>query len=294
MANPNVTYTFSNGTTADASQVDTNFNDLINGAIDGTKDYNINALTCAGTATLNGAVNLGNGSVDDITVTGSLASSIPIKTTASYSIGASTLGLLAVYFGANSQTVNLRGSGSMSATWTMTLPVTAGTVDYALLTDGNGVTSWSNLTTSLGDAAATRLGIKAYKCDLSGGANDTAYNGGLKATVSLTAGGGTLSSVDLGLLNPYQVQDGSWRCRFNIHFILSSASRTAARIAINGFAASSVASQGIIAAPDNAGPVWNGLSEVAGTLLSQHGTSTTTNYSFSGDIALASKPTWAY
>jgi hypothetical protein len=144
MPSPSVTYTFVNGTAADASQVNTNFTDLINGATDGTKDYSINALTCAGTATLNGNVNLGNSSADDLTITASLASTLSIKTTNSFDIGSSTLGLKALYFGANSQTVNLKGSASMSATWTMTLPVTAGTVGYMLTTDGSGVTAWQN------------------------------------------------------------------------------------------------------------------------------------------------------
>lgn len=144
MASPSLTYTLTNGTTADASQVQQNFTDLLNGYTDGTKDLSISALTCAGTATLNGHVNLGNSSADDLTVTASLASTLPIKTTNSYDIGSSTLGLRALYLGANSQTVNIKGSGSMSATWTLTLPVTAGSANYCLETNGSGVTSWVN------------------------------------------------------------------------------------------------------------------------------------------------------
>lgn len=142
MASPAVTNTFVNSTTASASDVNQNFTDIINGITDGTKDLSISALTCAGTATLNGNVTLGNASADDITFTGSLASTIPIKTTATYNIGSSTLGLAGIYFGANSQTVRIVGSGSMSATWTLTLPVTAGSVDQVLRSDGSGVASW--------------------------------------------------------------------------------------------------------------------------------------------------------
>lgn len=143
MASITVTYSFSNSTTADATQVNQNFTDIINGTSDGTKDFSINALTCAGNVNINGNTTIGNASSDTITVTASLASSIPIGTTNTYDIGSSTLGLRALYFGANSQTVNIKGSGSMSATWTMTLPVSAGTVNYLLETDGNGVTSWT-------------------------------------------------------------------------------------------------------------------------------------------------------
>lgn len=142
MPSPSVTYTFANSTTADATQVNQNFTDIINGLTDGTKDLSISALTCAGTATLNGHVNLGNASADDLTITASLASTIPIKTTNSFDIGSSTLGLRKLYFGANSQTVALSGSGSMSATWTLTLPTTAGSSGQFLRTDGSGNTSW--------------------------------------------------------------------------------------------------------------------------------------------------------
>jgi hypothetical protein len=142
VAGISLTYTLTNGTTADASQVMQNFNDIVNGTSDGTKDFSINALTCAGAATFNGNVTLGNASGDDVTITGSLASSIAIKTTNTYNIGSSTLGLASIYFGANSQTVRVLGSASMSATWTLTLPVTAGTDRYLLQTNGSGVTSW--------------------------------------------------------------------------------------------------------------------------------------------------------
>ncbi len=142
MAAPSLTYTLTNGQTADASQVMQNFNDILNGITDGTKDLSISALTCAGAATLNGHVTLGNSSADDITVTGSLASSIPIKTTNTYNIGSSTLGLAGVYLGANSQTVRLVGSGSMASTWTMTLPTSAGSAGQFLRNEGSGVTSW--------------------------------------------------------------------------------------------------------------------------------------------------------
>jgi len=146
MASPSITYTFSNSTTADASQVNTNFTDLINGMIDGTKDFSINALTLAGALTANGHVTLGNATSDDVTVTGSLASSIPVKTTATYNVGSSTLGLLSIYFGRNSQSVRLAGSASMAATYTFTLPVNVGTAGYALVdSDAAGTTAWQNI-----------------------------------------------------------------------------------------------------------------------------------------------------
>lgn len=148
MAAPSLTYTLTNGSTADASQVMENLNNLLAGYTDGTKDLSFSALTCAGTATLNGHVNLGNSSSDDLTITASLASTLAIKTTNSYDIGSSTKGLAGVYLGANSQTVRIVGSGSMSATWTMTLPVDDGTTDQWFITNGSGVTSWANTVTT--------------------------------------------------------------------------------------------------------------------------------------------------
>ena len=99
MPAPSVTYTLTNGTTADATQVQQNFTDLVNAMSDGTKDFSINAITAAGTATFNGNVTLGNASGDDVTFTGSLASTIPIKTNNSFNIGSATLGLAGLYLG---------------------------------------------------------------------------------------------------------------------------------------------------------------------------------------------------
>lgn len=148
MANPSYTYTLTNGTTADADQVQQNFDDILNGVTDGTKDLSIAALTVAGTLTANGNVTLGNATADDITVTGSLASSIPIKTDASFDIGSTSLGLRRAYFGGNSNRVGIGASSSTSATWNLTLPTTAGTSGYVLQTDGSGNTSWFDLDTN--------------------------------------------------------------------------------------------------------------------------------------------------
>lgn len=141
MASPSVTYTFSNSTTADATQVNTNFTDIINGVSDGTKDLSINALTCAGSATFNGSVTLGNASGDDVTVTGSLASSIAVKTHATYNVGGATTGLLSVYISGTS-TFTTRIISAATATWTLSLPPTAGVINDVPLNGGSGVTTW--------------------------------------------------------------------------------------------------------------------------------------------------------
>ena len=139
MANPAVTYTFSNSTTADATQVNTNFQDIIDSLTDGTKSLSIDALTVAGAASLNGSVTLGNGTPDDITFSGSLASSIPVKTNNSFDFGSSTIGLAGVYLGApSSRTTRVRANQSLGASNTLTLPDGGGTAGYLFRTDGSG------------------------------------------------------------------------------------------------------------------------------------------------------------
>jgi hypothetical protein len=97
MANITVTHSFVNGTTADATEVNTNFTDIINGTSDGTKDFSINALTCAGAATLNGNVTLGNATGDTITPTGRLAADLDPSADNARDFGASALAYKAMY-----------------------------------------------------------------------------------------------------------------------------------------------------------------------------------------------------
>jgi hypothetical protein len=98
MAYPSVTYTFTNGTTASATEVNQNFTDLINGLSDGTKDLSISALTVAGTASLNGAVNIGNATSDDIAVNGYITTALIPKADDSYDLGTAALAWQDGYF----------------------------------------------------------------------------------------------------------------------------------------------------------------------------------------------------
>lgn len=98
MTAPSVTHTFTNGTTADATAVNQNFTDLISAMTDGSKSFSIDALTVAGAATLNGAVNLGNATGDDITVNGYLDSSLTPKTDNTYDLGTAAKAWKDAYF----------------------------------------------------------------------------------------------------------------------------------------------------------------------------------------------------
>jgi hypothetical protein len=52
MSAPSVTYTFTNSTTSDATQVNQNFTDLVNALSDGTKDLTVSSVTAGATITV--------------------------------------------------------------------------------------------------------------------------------------------------------------------------------------------------------------------------------------------------
>jgi hypothetical protein len=142
MSAPSVTWTFTNGTTSDGTQVNTNFTDLINGASDGTKDYSIGTLTVAGAATFNGSIALGNAGADDITFTGSVASTIPIKANATYNLGSSTSALLSVYLGNGTKSTRLL-AGTVANSYTITFPDDVPAVTgKTIIVDTGGVLSF--------------------------------------------------------------------------------------------------------------------------------------------------------
>ena len=97
MASPSYTYTLANSTTADADEVMQNFNDILNGVSDGSKDLSISALTVAGNANFNGNTTLGNATGDTITVTGRMASTVNPSASASYGLGSSALAWTGLY-----------------------------------------------------------------------------------------------------------------------------------------------------------------------------------------------------
>lgn len=157
MAFPSVTFTFTNGSNSDATQVNQNFTDVLNAFSDGTKDINIFSATIAGALTANGNVNLGDSTVDSLTITASLASTVAIKTNNSFDIGSASLGLGSIYYG-SSGGFTTRIVGGATSSWTMTLPTTGGTSGYHLRTNGSGTTNWVN---PYGPYGASNYGLAA-------------------------------------------------------------------------------------------------------------------------------------
>lgn len=120
MAAPSVTYTFANSTIADATQVNQNFADLVNGVSDGTKDLSINDLQI-------------NSFSDNI------IPSLPYAV----SLGSLTKGIKYLYLGSSDSAAHtVRLSGPVIATdWNFVLPADDGENGQFLMTDGAGTAS---------------------------------------------------------------------------------------------------------------------------------------------------------
>lgn len=227
MTSPTTTYTFSNGTTIVASQHNQNFTDIINALTDATKSLSIDSLTLAGAFTANGNCTLGNASGDDITITGSLAASIPIKTNNSFDIGAATLGLAGIYLGApSSRSTRLTSNQSIASSFTLVLPVSVGSSGQWVTTDGSGNLSFSSSFSIpvLAPAGTVSAPGIAFSTDTNTGLYSAAADvpaiacGGTYVMSFTTAGcdiGGTSGRLDVMDRN---ANDGTGAARFrNLH-----------------------------------------------------------------------------
>lgn len=198
MASPSVTYTFANSTTADATQVNQNFSDIINSLTDGSKDVSINALTCAGTATFNGNTNIGNATADDLTITASLASTLNVKTTYSYDIGSTTIGLKNIALGSTdsaAKTVKL-SAPVIATSYTFTFPTSQGTSGQVLMSAGAAATpTWRAITVpSVQKFLAAPTGATSYTFTITSGnatLGATYTNNGQTFTVIATVASST-------------------------------------------------------------------------------------------------------
>ena len=142
MAFLTVTNTFVNSTTADATAVNQNFTDILNGTSDGTKDFSIAALTCSGAVVLNNNVTLGDSASDTIMPNALVAGDLKPNANNSINLGSSTLGYASMYLGsAGGFTTRLLGGATSS--YTITFPATSGSTGYFLNNSGSGALQWS-------------------------------------------------------------------------------------------------------------------------------------------------------
>lgn len=166
MAYPSYSYTFTNGGTISAAEVNQNFTDILYGISDGTKDINVLKVTAAGLATLSAAVILGTSSANDVTFNGSLASTIPVKTTATYNIGDATHGLNGVYLGASTFTTLLKTGAT--ASYTIELPPVASTAGQELIARGTSTTAWLSSFRPINLGVSASVGSSALTIALKG------------------------------------------------------------------------------------------------------------------------------
>lgn len=139
--------------------------------------------------------------------------------------------------------------------------------------------------TQMSNALATQLGLKQY-------VHGTTYNGGNAPTVT-----GTSWTNIKSIFIPYQTQEGAWRLKFNVMGSITSSSRTAFTLSVNGVTFKNVSTfyqpisyfigGGAVAAVAYVDPNTSDIKF-------SHGSQSTTFYGASGDVELESKPTWAY
>lgn len=156
----------------------------------------------------------------------------------------------------------------------------AGVKTEAMRLDGaTGLASISLDPTLMSDAAATRLGLKQY-------AHGTNYNGGNAPTITHSGG-----SAYVGKFIPYQMQDGSWRMRFNLSF--SKPSNTNADFDVAGITSLTYL-QPIATDGDQLGAINLSRLGINSNAFQMRTAVAITEAHASGDVGLASKPTWAY
>lgn len=143
--------------------------------------------------------------------------------------------------------------------------------------------------TTLTDAQATRMGLKTYL-------HGTSYNNSIAPTVSSSGWTTTRASF-----LPYQVQDGTWRMKFNINgsWAGQASNNVTNQISVNGVTVHATIKQAVYVNDQNtqlgraASSSFTANTGNIQTLLSAI-QSFNNEFTFAGDIELASKPTWAY
>ena len=141
----------------------------------------------------------------------------------------------------------------------------------------------SGFPTALTDAQATALGLKQYS-------HGTTYNGGNAPTIA-----GTNFTTSWGRFIPYQMQDGTWRLRFNFRGDFSVATIDP-EVTVAGVTTANLTEQAITAWQLNSAANYTNYAYVVNNsnIFKARWSLAQLSYFVCGDILLASKPTWAY
>ncbi len=187
------------------------------------------------------------------------------------------------------------GQNTITTLGTITTGTWTGTT-VAIANGGTGQTTAANAMnallaptpTAMTDAVATSLGLKQY-------VSGTNYNGGISPTITATNW-----TTTRGVFVPSQMQDGSWRLKFNFRGSRTTGSISNYLITVNGVTFKNVANflqavsfgLGNLAADSSVG--WGCANPNAATIQLFFTSNDPTYALVSGDVELESKPTWAY
>jgi hypothetical protein len=160
------------------------------------------------------------------------------------------------------------------------------TVDAGTILSGTVGAARLPAPSAYADAEATRMGLKQYL-------HGTTYNGGIAPTVSYISGGGT-ATINRCTFVPYQLQDGGWRVKFNIDVSLSVITRTALTVQINGITAATATQAVVGYLTGSVVPPRAVLGSASNQISCDFASNIVDSIRLSGDVELASKPTWAY
>jgi hypothetical protein len=159
------------------------------------------------------------------------------------------------------------------------------TVDAGTILSGTVGAARLPAPSAYADAEATRMGLKQY-------VHGTNYNSGISPTVT-----GTNWTNVFATFIPYQLSDGTWRMKFNLNGTTSAATASLS-LSVNGLLFKVLESQAVSVTQldTTGGTKWTVLGR---TILNTNQIQlvynlAVFNHSASGEVELASKPTWAY
>jgi hypothetical protein len=157
--------------------------------------------TLVSTASAPLAINTTTGAISITGAAGQvLAGATPAFTaTPTLGVASSSSGSLSFARSAVSYTVTLQSSDVATETWTLTLPTTNGSSGQALITDGNGVTSWGPAGSSIQDDTTTNATEYPLFSSVSTGSPSTIYVSSTKLTYNPSTG--NLLSTAVGSSN---------------------------------------------------------------------------------------------